>query len=77
MTIEPAPHFTERDSKLLRELKCGATNSEAATQLQLSVRTVENHRRTVMKKIGARSAFEFGYLIACQELLAARVEPQE
>jgi two-component system response regulator NreC len=43
--------MTERETEILRLIALGHTNSEIATQLYLSVRTVESHRSHIQQKI--------------------------
>jgi two-component system response regulator NreC len=57
----PAGHLgdlSERETEVLRLLALGHTNPEIAGQLYLSVRTVENHRSHVQRKLGASSRAE-------------------
>jgi two-component system response regulator NreC len=43
---------------VLRLIALGHTNAEIATMLYVSVRTVENHRASVMRKLGLRTRAE-------------------
>jgi two-component system response regulator NreC len=43
--------LSEREHEILRLLALGHTNQEIATQLYLSVRTVETHRAHIMQKL--------------------------
>lgn len=43
--------LTKREKEILRELVEGATNKEIASKLFLSTRTVDSHRRNIMKKL--------------------------
>jgi two-component system response regulator NreC len=48
---QPAPdNLSPRELEVLRLLAAGHTNSEIATQLFLSVRTVESHRAHIQQK---------------------------
>ncbi|HLP18463.1 MAG TPA: response regulator transcription factor [Bacteroidota bacterium] len=47
--------LTPREREVLTHLCDGKTNKEIAQSLFISVRTVEHHRQTVMKKTGVRS----------------------
>jgi two-component system, NarL family, response regulator NreC len=47
-----APELTERELDVLRLIARGHTNREAAERLFLSVRTVENHRARIQRKLG-------------------------
>jgi two-component system response regulator NreC len=50
--------LTPREREVLRLIALGHTNTEIATMLYVSVRTVENHRAGVMRKLGLRSRAE-------------------
>ena len=52
----PRQALTEREVQVLELVALGSSNKEAAEALRLSVRTVENHRYLLMKKLGARNA---------------------
>ena len=46
--------LTQREREVLIEIARGKTNKEMAAHFGISVRTVESHRETVMKKLGVR-----------------------
>jgi DNA-binding NarL/FixJ family response regulator len=48
--------LTPREREVLVEIARGATNKEIAAQFGISVRTVESHRETLMKKLNLRGA---------------------
>ncbi|MEW5772432.1 MAG: response regulator transcription factor [Thermodesulfobacteriota bacterium] len=50
-----APRLTTREREVLQLLAEGLTSKEIAERLSLSVRTVENHRRQIMERLGLRS----------------------
>jgi two-component system response regulator NreC len=50
--------LTPREREVLRLIALGHTNSEIASMLFVSVRTVENHRAGVMRKLGLRTRAE-------------------
>jgi two-component system response regulator NreC len=50
--------LTPREQEALRLIALGHTNTEIATILFVSVRTVENHRAGVMRKLGLRTRAE-------------------
>lgn len=50
--------LSEREREVLRLIALGHTNAEIARLLFLSVRTVENHRASLMRKLGAHSRAE-------------------
>jgi len=52
------PELTPRERQVLALILRGRTNRKIASQLKLSVRTVEAHRARIMAKKGARSVVE-------------------
>ena len=44
--------ITEREAEVLRLIACGHSNKEIASQLDLSVKTVEAHKANAMRKLG-------------------------
>jgi DNA-binding NarL/FixJ family response regulator len=46
---------TERECEVIRLLADGMSSKEAATQLQISIRTVESHRININRKLGFNS----------------------
>ena len=50
-----APRLTVREREVLQLLAEGLSSKEIAERLNLSVRTVENHRRQIMERLGLRS----------------------
>jgi DNA-binding NarL/FixJ family response regulator len=48
--------LTSREREVLVEIARGLTNKEIASHFRISVRTVESHRETLMKKLGLRGA---------------------
>ena len=49
-------NLTPRERAVLVAIARGSTNKEIASDLGISVRTVESHRETLMKKLGVRGA---------------------
>jgi DNA-binding NarL/FixJ family response regulator len=47
--------LTEREREIMRLLAEGMSSKEAATQLQISIRTVESHRINISRKLGFNS----------------------
>ena len=58
--VEPAPAdpLSSREREVLQLLASNKSNKEVATQLGISVRTVETHRRSIMLKLNANSIVE-------------------
>ena len=54
----PPDDLTEREVEILRLIALGHTNGEIASQLYLSVRTVESHRAHVQQKLRRTSRAE-------------------
>ena len=50
------PALTRRERQVLQLVVDGLTNKEMALRLEVSVKTIETHRATLMRKIGARNA---------------------
>lgn len=48
-------HLTSRERETVQLIAEGASNKRIATQLGVSVKTVETHRATAMRKLGAKS----------------------
>jgi FixJ family two-component response regulator len=48
--------LTRREREVLEQFVGGATNKEAGLRLGISSRTIEDHRASIMKKLGARNA---------------------
>lgn len=50
--VERSDDLTDREHEVLRLIALGHTNAEIATQLFLSIRTVESHRAHIQQKLG-------------------------
>lgn len=50
--------LTQREEDVLRLVALGYVNKEIATRLDISVKTVESHKRNFMEKLGLRSRAE-------------------
>jgi DNA-binding NarL/FixJ family response regulator len=48
-------HLTGRECEVMRLLADGMSSKEAATRLQISIRTVESHRINISRKLGFNS----------------------
>jgi FixJ family two-component response regulator len=56
--------LTPRESQVMELLAVGNSSKEIATALDLSVRTVEGHRRNVLRKMDVESAVQLARAIA-------------
>jgi two-component system response regulator NreC len=56
--VGPPDDLTEREVEVLRLIALGHTNAEIATDLYLSVRTVESHRSHIQQKLGRSTRAE-------------------
>lgn len=65
-SIEDPYGLTERERQVLTAIAKGQPNKEVATNLGISVRTVESHRLNLREKVGSKNAVQL-YKIA-QEL---------
>jgi DNA-binding CsgD family transcriptional regulator len=54
-TLATPAGLTARETEVLRLVAAGFQNTEIATQLFLSTRTVEHHVSSILRKLGARS----------------------
>jgi two-component system, NarL family, response regulator NreC len=52
--------LTDRELEVIRLLAGGRINSEIATRMYLSLRTVESHRAQIRSKLGVESRAELG-----------------
>jgi FixJ family two-component response regulator len=48
--------LTRREREVLEQFASGASNKEAGRRLGISPRTIEDHRASLMKKLGAKNA---------------------
>lgn len=51
----PAERLTHREFQVLRLLAQGLTNREIAAELGIQLKTVDSHRRRILKKLGLRN----------------------
>jgi two-component system, LuxR family, response regulator FixJ len=49
-------HLTRREIDVLEQITAGVTNKVAARNLGISSRTIEVHRRNILKKLDAKNA---------------------
>lgn len=64
----PCP-LTPREREIVQLLAAGKTNREIASDLFISVKTVETHRATVMRKLGARSVVDLVHYAMRNQLI--------
>ena len=50
--------LTKREAEVLAQLVIGASSKEAATQLGISPRTIEDHRANIMNSLGIHKTAE-------------------
>jgi DNA-binding NarL/FixJ family response regulator len=55
---ETGEQLTPRERQIAQAIAEGQSNKDIARKLDISVKTVETHRTSLMRKIGARSALE-------------------
>ena len=63
---EPFPQLTPRERQIALLLVIGSKNSEIATELGVSVKTVDTHRAAILRKTSKRNNVELA-LLACRE----------
>lgn len=54
-TLPEASPLTEREQEVLRLVSQGLTNAQIGTALEISAKTVDNHRTRIMRKLEAHS----------------------
>jgi two-component system response regulator NreC len=72
-----APELTERELDVLRLIARGHTNRETAERLFISIRTVENHRARIQRKLGCASRSDLVEYVLARRLVepARTLEP--
>ena len=56
LPLEALKQLTQRELQVLERMGCGESNKSMAADLELSVRTVEAHRRNIAIKLGCSGA---------------------
>jgi len=56
LPLEALKQLTQRERQVMERLGCGQSNKSMAVDLDLSVRTVESHRRNIAIKLGCSCA---------------------
>jgi DNA-binding NarL/FixJ family response regulator len=64
-------HLTAREAEILQLVAEGKSNREAASILGISLRTVENHRARIKKKLGVRSLSDLVRYAVRNKIVAA------
>ena len=65
--------LTPRELEMLQFILGGATNKQIADHTHISEKTVKAHRGKIMKKTGASSAAELGWVCSSLRLAAKRI----
>ena len=69
------PHLTPRQSEILHLLSHGRSTQQIAAELHLSLLTVRNHVRGVLRALGAHSRLEAVALARYDYLVASTAPP--
>ncbi|MBL6854614.1 MAG: hypothetical protein ISS15_12275 [Alphaproteobacteria bacterium] len=70
--LERLALLTARERQVLDQIVAGCANKVIAFELNISPRTVENHRARVMEKLRVKSVAELVRLVLSAEEMAAR-----
>jgi DNA-binding CsgD family transcriptional regulator len=54
----PEQNISKREKEVLNLISTGKRSKEIADELQISVNTVNNHRKNIMEKLGVQNSFE-------------------
>jgi FixJ family two-component response regulator len=63
-TNDRIAQLTPRERQVMELLAVGSSSKEIAAKLDISVRTVESHRRTVLRKMGVASAAQLAHTVS-------------
>jgi DNA-binding NarL/FixJ family response regulator len=66
----PHPHLTPRQAEVLRLLEHGRSTEQIARELHLSVETVRNHIRAMLRALGVHSRLEAVAMARREHLVA-------
>ncbi len=61
-SMDPFTALSTREFEIFRRLSRGESASEIAKTLKLSVKTVSNHRLSILRKLGAKNTVELAHL---------------
>ena len=64
VVAERIAHLTPREQQIMDLLALGHSSKEIAATLKISVRTVEGHRRVVLRKMAVSSAAHLARAVA-------------
>ena len=67
LVLDGIARLTPRQRQVMDQLALGSTSREIAAVLKISVRTVEGHRRVVLRKMGVSSAAHLARAVARPE----------
>jgi PAS domain S-box-containing protein len=67
----PHPHLTPRQAEVLRLLEHGRSTDQIASELHLSIETVRNHVRAILRALGVHSRLEAVAMARREHLLAS------
>jgi len=67
----PHPHLTPRQAQVLRLLEHGRSTDQIAAELHLSIETVRNHVRAVLRVLGVHSRLEAVAVARREHLIGA------
>lgn len=65
----PGDPLTSREREILQHLAEGRSNKEVAAALDISVKTVETHRASIMRKLGVNSIVELVHYAVRNKLI--------
>ena len=66
--VDRIAQLTPREREVMKLLAVGKSSKAIAAALRISVRTVESHRRTVLRKLEVSSAAQLARAVARIEL---------
>ena len=66
---EPHPHLTPRQTEVLGLLELGKSTDDIAAELQLSIETVRNHIRHILRALGVHSRLQAVAISRRQDLV--------
>jgi DNA-binding CsgD family transcriptional regulator len=68
--------LSRRERDVLRLIVKGLTSRQVGEALEISRRTVESHRASILSKLGARNAIHLGAIVAVLETEQANGQPE-